>query len=148
MTFASHAATGGMVYATAAHALGAHPEVCGAAFAIGAVLGMTPDALPWAVKMLTQRGDLEGLLRELLHKPAGAVKVWSEILIAPWLHVFADSFIHSPRLPDPGTSPRYDAVIIRAGSWRFTVRDLLWCTGELALWVIVAGLVVLYRRIS
>ena len=147
MTFVSHAALGGMVYATAAHAAGAHPEVCGAAFALGAVLGLTPDALPWAVRMLTQRADLEGLLRELLHRPAGATRTWCVVLIAPWLHVVADRFVHAPVLPDPGTSIAHDREIIRIRTWRLTVRDLLWCAGELVLWVVVASLVLLYRSI-
>ncbi len=145
MTFAAHAALGGMVYATAAHLVGAPPEISGGAFVLGAGLGVTADALPWAVRMLTQRGDLEGLLRELLHEPAGSVRTWSAVLVAPWLHVVADRFIHAPRLPDPGSSPAHDRVLLASGAWRFTVRDLVWCAGEASLWVIVALLILLYR---
>lgn len=143
MTFAAHAAIGAMVYALPARALGAPAEMCGAAGMLGAQLGALPDALPWIVGRLTGRGDLEGLLRELLHKPAGWVRTVMVVLVAPFIHVLSDRYIHAPRLPDPGTSPWHDRVIIG----RITVRDALWCAGELALWVVVALLVLLYRRI-
>ncbi len=143
MTFAAHAAVGGMVYAVAARVAGGHPEVCGAAFSLGAQLGLTPDALPWAVRMLTGRSDLEALLRDLLHRPAGWVRTVMIVLVAPYLHALADRYIHAPHLPDPGTSPWHDRVVVG----RITVRDLLWCSGELALWTLTLLLVLLYRRI-
>jgi hypothetical protein len=132
-----------MVYAVAARAFGAPPEISGGAFVLGAGLGAVPDALPWAVRLLTDRRDLEELLRDLLHRPAGKTRTWMQVLVTPWLHALADQYIHAPHLPDPGTSPRYDRVIIG----RITVRDALWCAGELALWALVAMLVLLYRRI-
>lgn len=147
MTVLAHAAIGAMVYATAAHALGASADTQGAMLACGAVLGSLPDGLPWLVGRLADRGDVEQWLREIMHRPAPGAATRIQWLIAPWLHIVADRFVHAPALPDPGTSIAHDREIIRIRTWRFTVRDLLWCAGELVLWLIVASLVLLYRSI-
>jgi hypothetical protein len=135
-----------MLYAVPLKAAGAPPEVCGAAWMLGAQLGVLPDALPWLVGKLTGRGDLEQWLRKPLHNPPKCGRRWMMALVSPYFaHVLPDSWIHAPGLPDPGTSPFHDRVLIRIRSWRVTVRDGIWCTGELVMWVIVFLLVQLYR---
>jgi hypothetical protein len=136
-----------MLYALPARALGAPPEVCGAAWMIGAQLGALPDALPWVVGRITGRGDIEQWLRILLHDPPEQVEYWMKAFAVPWLHVLLDRFIHAPTLPDPGTSAFHDRILVRIRTWTFTVRDLLWCLGELALWLAVYVMVELYRSI-
>jgi len=144
MTFVAHAALGGMIYALPPRALGAPAEVCGAFWMLGAQLGALPDALPWMVERITGRGDLEQWLRKILHDPPLSGCHWMKLLLVPWVHVLCDRLVHVPNLPDPGTSPFHDRIIIRIGSWKLTVRDLLWCVGEAVLWLITYVLVELY----
>ncbi len=146
MTVVVHAALGGMLYAVPLRAAGAPPEVCGAAWMLGAQLGVLPDALPWLVGKLTGRGDLEQWLRKVLHEPSPKAKRWMIALVAPYVaHVLPDSLVHPPRLPDPGASAFHDRMLIRIRSAEVTVRDAIWCTGELVMWVLVFLLVQLYR---
>lgn len=146
MTFAAHAALGGMIYAVPARAIGAPPEICGALWMLGAQLGMLPDSLPWLVGHLTDRGDLEQWLRKILHDPPECGCHWMKILVVPYVaHVMPDRLVHPPNLPDPGESAFHDRVLIRIGSWKFAMRDLFWCVGEATLWALTYLLVELYR---
>jgi hypothetical protein len=144
MTFIAHAALGGMIYALPPRALGAPAEVCGALWMLGAQLGALPDALPWMVERITGRGDLEQWLRNILHDPPPAGCHWMKLLVVPWIHVSCDRLVHSPSLPDPGTSPFHDRVLIRIRSWKLTVRDIFWCAGEAVLWLVTYTFVELY----
>lgn len=148
MTFTVHAALGGMLYALPARAIGAPPEVCGAAWMLGAQLGAMPDVLPWAVGCITGRGDLEQWLRKVLHDPPINGRHWMILAVVPYMaHVLPDRLIHPPILPAPGEDPAYDKVLIRIGSWKLAVRDLLWCVGEGVLWILTYILVELYRAL-
>lgn len=148
MTFVAHAALGGMIYALPPRALGAPAEVCGALWMLGAQLGALPDALPWIVGRVTGRGDLEQWLRKILHDPPECGCHWMKVLVVPYVaHVIPDRLVHPPNLPDPGQSPTYDRILIRLGSWRFAVRDLYWCIGELTLWACVYLLFELYMAL-